>query len=132
MKTTEEMIEVMQAYLRGEKIQRFGVLSGWAPDDGPLWDWSAYDYRITPPPAPTQDTIPWDAIDARFKWAARDADGEAYVYSERPSPYDLREEWSAHAGVGRGVSNVFSGYIPGTIDWRESLQERPAAEEKRP
>lgn len=133
MKTTEEMIEVMQAHLRGEKIERWIFNAGdWEPTAHPNWNWAGGDYRIAPKPAQTQDTIPWDAIDAQFKWAARDASSDIYIYSRIPAPNHDRPEWSAEEGIAFRISNLFAGVIPGTIDWLESLQERPAAEEKRP
>lgn len=53
MKTTKEMIEVMQAYDRGEQIEgRRRVCgvddSGWLEARNPLWDWRSCDYRVKP------------------------------------------------------------------------------------
>ena len=46
MKTTKEMIEVMQAYLRGEKIEyRYGH-TDWLECRIPIWDWNNLDYRV--------------------------------------------------------------------------------------
>lgn len=131
MKTTEEMIEVMQAHLRGEKIERWIFNAGdWEPTAHPNWNWAGGDYRIAPKPAPTQDTIPWDAIDERFKWAARDADGRIAMYTDEPYRNGA-DCWFRKSGEFSWLT-AFVGVIPGTVDWRESLQERPAAEEKRP
>ena len=51
MKTTEEMIAVMQAYADGETIQ-CQVLDGciWTNvcSDSPVWDWVYFDYRVKP------------------------------------------------------------------------------------
>ena len=51
MKTTKEMIEVMQAYLRGEKIE--GKMFDeedfcWTGIEEPQWDWYHVDYRVKP------------------------------------------------------------------------------------
>ena len=50
MKTTKEMIEVMQAYEDGTEIEyrRKNVygLGKWGYDEPPAWDWINYDYRI--------------------------------------------------------------------------------------
>lgn len=47
MKTTKEMIDVMQSYLCGEKIE---FLNGkkWRDADNPVWDWIHNDYRVKP------------------------------------------------------------------------------------
>ena len=46
MKTTKEMIEVMQAYLRGEEIEyRYGY-KDWLECRIPIWNWDSIDYRV--------------------------------------------------------------------------------------
>ena len=47
MKTTKEMIEVMQAYLDGEKIE-VGYNGVWVDIDMPEWSWGIRDYRVKP------------------------------------------------------------------------------------
>ena len=51
MKTTKEMIEVMQAYDRGEKIECFND-EEWKYVKNPVWDWLHNDYRVKPNYAP--------------------------------------------------------------------------------
>ena len=48
MKTTKEMIEVMQAYDRGEQIQLLNRLGVWVDIDMPEWSWGLRDYRVKP------------------------------------------------------------------------------------
>ena len=48
MKTTKEMIEVMQAYDRGEQIQLLDRLGNWVDIDMPEWSWELRDYRVKP------------------------------------------------------------------------------------
>ena len=51
MKTTKEMIEVMQAYERGEQIEvhYFHVSEDyWITCGTPIWDWNNFDYRVKP------------------------------------------------------------------------------------
>ena len=48
MKTTKEMIEVMQAYDRGEQIQLLNRLGIWVDIDMPEWSWGLRDYRVKP------------------------------------------------------------------------------------
>ena len=46
MKTTKEMIEVMQAYEEGEQIQI--DTTEWSDTNNPWWNWSDFDYRVKP------------------------------------------------------------------------------------
>ena len=47
--TTEEMIEVMQAYTRGETIEVSGKgADDWSEIKHPLWDWNSFEYRVRP------------------------------------------------------------------------------------
>ena len=45
MKTTKEMIEVMQAYERGEQIECFND-EEWKYVKNPVWDWLNNNYRV--------------------------------------------------------------------------------------
>lgn len=46
---TEEMIEVMQAYVRGEAIEVSDAdKDEWGDINVPGWDWISYDYRVKP------------------------------------------------------------------------------------
>ena len=49
MKTTKEMIEVMQAYERGEIIEvhyLYDTKDYWIACGTPIWDWNNFDYRV--------------------------------------------------------------------------------------
>ena len=49
--TTKEMIEVMQAYDRGEQIERRDRCgNNWFLAPVPSWDWVQYEYRVKPKP----------------------------------------------------------------------------------
>lgn len=50
MKTTQEMIEVMQAHVRGEEIEFHDIADDdWRKVPGvPVWAWHNTDYRIKP------------------------------------------------------------------------------------
>ena len=58
MKTTKEMIEVMQAYDRGEKIE-YGYGGVWVDIDMPEWSWGLRDYRVKP----NKKYIPFDTAE---------------------------------------------------------------------
>ena len=49
MKTTKEMIEVMQAYEEGTQIQiKPSYTTEWSDTNIPWWNWSDFDYRVKP------------------------------------------------------------------------------------
>ena len=48
MKTTKEMIDVMQAYDRGEQVQLLNIDGNWEDKDNPSWNWAKCDYRVKP------------------------------------------------------------------------------------
>lgn len=50
MKTTKEMIEVMQAYERGEQIEvnEYERTDFWVDAKELRWDWLHFDYRVKP------------------------------------------------------------------------------------
>ena len=67
MKTTKEMIEVMQAYLKGEKIEyRYGN-TDWLECRVPIWDWNNFDYRVKPKQKTMTKTktqfLPFETVD---------------------------------------------------------------------
>ena len=47
MKTTKEMIDVMQAYERGEQIENY-YKGEWILCEKPKWNWDICDYRVKP------------------------------------------------------------------------------------
>ena len=64
MKTTKEMIEVMQAYADGKKIERIDLEDGFvSPVVQTEWNWAHFDYRIKP----EQTTRPM-TLDEIIEW----------------------------------------------------------------
>ena len=63
MKTTKEMIEVMQAYDRGEQIQLLDRLGNWVDIDMPEWSCGLRDYRVKP----KKKYIPFDTAEEFFE-----------------------------------------------------------------
>ena len=58
MKTTKEMIEVMQAYESGEQIECFND-EEWKYVKNPVWDWLHNNYRVKP----KKKYIPFDTAE---------------------------------------------------------------------
>lgn len=115
---TKRMIEVMQAYVDGEKIETcYGIV------DNPWWMWDYSDkYRIIKTP----DQINWDHVAPEFKYMARDESGIGYIYNTKPI---LRDDvWSCNDFVKLTKSENYSSYKRGTVDWKDSLVIRPGCE----
>lgn len=53
---TKQMIEVMQAFEDGKKIEgRSSATGGWEHVTDPTWDWNHCVYRIAPEPEPVKE-----------------------------------------------------------------------------
>ena len=72
MKTTKEMIEVMQAYDNGEKIEA-GYNGVWVDIDMPEWSWGLRDYRVK-----QKKYVPFDTAE-EFLAAQRAHGGDALI-----------------------------------------------------
>ena len=84
MKTTKGMIEVMQAYLRGEQIERKFLDNDdccWVEVKDPLWDWYESDYRVKP----KNSYVPFDTPEEFL--AAQRAHGNVSICSGRKQAY---------------------------------------------
>ena len=77
MKTTKEMIDVMQAYERGEKIQLLNRLGIWVDIDIPEWNWEKCDYRVKP----KTRYVPFDTPEEFFA-AQRAHGGDSFIRIE--------------------------------------------------
>ena len=77
MKTTKEMIEVMQAYERGEQIQLSKKDGNWICTKKPNWDWLNFDYRVKP----KTRYIPFDTPEEFFA-AQRSHGGDLFIRIE--------------------------------------------------
>lgn len=124
---TKRMIEVMQAYVDGERVEcRWRVNEKWVPphDGFPKWRWESTEYRIAKIP----DTINWDHVAPEFKYMARDRCGHSYIYINKPKAGGC--SWSETWDVSGEclMAKNFSSYRKGTVDWEKSLVIRPGCE----
>ena len=77
MKTIKEMIEVMQAYDRGEQVQLLNINGNWEDKDNPAWNWAKCDYRVKPKTM----YVPFDTPEEFFA-AQRAHGGDALITIE--------------------------------------------------
>ena len=75
MKTTKEMIEVMQAYDRGEQIECFDTRK-WKDVKNPVWDWLHNNYRVK-----QKKYVPFDTAE-EFLAAQRKHGGDGLISIE--------------------------------------------------
>ncbi len=89
----------------------------------PAWH-STVVYRAKPAPV-TQDVVPWDAIDKRWNWHARDKNESMFFYDVKP---EIEDNGWEYIGDMTYSPELLAGYIRGTCDWRDSLQQRPTSQ----
>lgn len=120
MSTIQEKIAVMQAYADGKEIQVRVIGYGeWVRSVEPTWSWGGCEYRIKPE---THDYINWDHVDPMFQYMARSKSGYVWLFSEIPSR--SLDFWVSHSGHAM-LASAFTSYKRGTVDWKDSLVERP-------
>lgn len=85
MKTTQEMIKVMQAYADGKKIQYSSKGVDWTDVIEPSWDWESTNYRVKPEPKPPTYR-PYESADELI------ADYKARFNVDNP-PYTMPQIW---------------------------------------
>ena len=78
MKTTKEMIEVMQAYERGEQIEFMDFSREWKDTTNPIWDWAIYDYRVKPKPK----YVPFETPEEFLTALRKHGDGLIRIYND--------------------------------------------------
>lgn len=114
--------QVMLAYADGAEIEQLSpYFTEWEIKASPLFNWSHVKYRVKQTP----DFIDWSHVAPEYKWMARDKDGAAYVYREKPELG--RREWGA-SGANHRIDTAFSSYKAGTVDWEGSLVSREEQE----
>lgn len=123
---TQAYIDVIAAHMRGEKIEFMWNISPglWYPAPKPEWDFSKYEYRIAPPEPKVPDTIDWSHVSPEFKFMARNESGKAWIYNNAPRPVD--GAWRVWRSIDFFLqAENFASYKRGTVEWHESLVERP-------
>lgn len=135
--------EVMLAYADGAEIEvivpnPFRKPNSWvtvSPETFHGFNFSFCDYRTKKTP----DSINWDHVAPEYKWMARSEKGSVYLFKEKPitgseplggnfcsGPRFGNWFW-AYNQKGTPADTHFS-YKRGTVDWKDSLVERPSGE----
>lgn len=93
---------------------------GWLEWPDPSWS-TVGTYRARPAPL-VPDTIDWSHVAPEWKWMARDEDGEVFLMQVKPDM--ICNLWVAF-GDEHGKAGAFASYRRGTVEWQDSLVQRP-------
>ena len=72
-------------------------------------------------PQELKPSIDWNHVSEGFQYLAMDADGESYLYTDKPQ----QGEWQWMSILRLAVADHFASFTYGTCDWKDSLVERP-------
>lgn len=122
----DEMIELLEAYKRGEEIQYLNRLAGmndpiWQGCADPNWNFAAVRYRI----APRKPSINWDHVSDKINWIAVNINKKGFGYNKKPVCGQV--SWHTICRFWYGLE-PFSSFDPGNCDWKDSLVKRPGYE----
>lgn len=114
-----ETQEALREWENGVEVYKGDL--GWVYID-PWFDLDC-TYRARPAPL-TPDSIDWSHVAPEWKWMARDQCGMAYIYTSKP--YHSNMSWNYDdEGQHASIEGVLSSYRRGTVEWQDSLVERP-------
>lgn len=116
--TRDEKLALFTAWIDGQTIEC-------TPHESALWsvivhpNWlEDVHYRVSITP----DTVDWSHVAPQFKFMARDQNDRVFLYEKRP---DLETVgWYERLGD-IAMAGAFASYKQGTVDWKDSLVERP-------
>ena len=83
---------------------------------------SLYPYPVEVVKKVVKPSINWEHVRDKYKFLAQDANGNAWLYWEKPLMGDGR--WLASRGD-CSEADSYASYTPGSIDWKHSLIVRP-------
>ena len=69
----------------------------------------------------SKPSIDWSAVSTEFNWLYRTPVGYCYLSQEKPQPRN--HQWYSPGKI--RLASIFSSLKPGTINWANSLVERP-------
>lgn len=102
MKTTKEMIEVMQAFDEGKQIQLLCDDGIWRDTNKPCWGWDEINYRIKPEPKEPKYR-PYENTDEMI------ADYKARLGVDNP-PYTMPLIWVKQVSYSQDRGSLISSF----------------------
>lgn len=124
LNTLEEILEVVEAFKNGEKIEIQSGTYGWHDAvPSPTWDFSTFQYRVKQLPP----SIDWAQVNPAWNYLAQDPSGAAYLYKFAPETGG--NMWicnDVHADDDQPLrAEAFVSFKPGKVFWKHSLVSRP-------
>ena len=80
-----------------------------------------FTYPVEIIKATTKPSIDWSHVNKYFNYLAMDADGNFYIYTDKPLQCD--QQWTTNLPCALAIH--FASFVPGTCDWKDSLVKRP-------
>jgi len=138
-KTTEEMIEVMQAFIDGKKIEWSDKdePDRWYSSSVPSWNFGFTNFRVAEEPR-IPDSIDWSHVADEYICHAVDENEVGCLFTKTPmedtSCFDSSGVWVYPDDnvecLDSMRSHVFSSFKRGNLPWDQSLIYRPGHEPK--
>ena len=118
----EEKVALFEAWVYGKTIQLFVEAFGWQDvDPKPSWRDEVH-YRIKPEEK-VPDCIDWSHVHPDYKWLARNDSGRTCLFTRKPAL--MKIIWEPRLGCKYVRAEGFASYKRGTVDWTDSLVQRP-------
>ena len=102
----------------------YNYADGWQPTN-PQWAYSSIYRAVKPAPEPLWVAPEvWAVLDKKWQWAARDQDGQIWLYDSEPeTSFDT---WVFDGDDCMNANSIAPHLIrPGTVTWDQSLIQRP-------
>jgi hypothetical protein len=125
----EEQLDIMTYWLDTGRIEVNSCIEGletesncWYSITMPAWCLEGY-YRKPV----TKPSIDWDQVSLGYNYLATDKNGKSFLYPDYPEVSVYGDTfWSASKALGFPVgAEIFSSFVKGTCDWKDSIVERP-------
>ena len=108
MKTVHEMIQIMQAYERGEQIENY-CHGEWILCEKPKWNWEYADYRVKPKPEFRPFKTAEELLEAQKEHGVMTSTGELLFINSDNTIYI--DGWSNGLGSGKcGFDCLFKNF----------------------
>ena len=121
--TREERIDLLDALQEGE-LEWCSRTGDWRK----AWVIDPSDVMRRRPKHLTKPSIDVSHVSAKCKWLARNNDGDAYLYRDKPNILGSINAWVNAYPID---AEVFASYDPGTCDWKDSLVDLDAIRRER-
>lgn len=67
--------------------------------------------------------IYWPSIDPKYRWAAQDANGTVFLYTDMPTNSECEGQWVPL----QGLTTKFKDSLPKNLNWKGALERNPIA-----